>query len=135
MYKLLNVHYKKNWTIAVGAKKHRYILPIAAFIGIAAVHRVYRGNFWDCYYRHNFLWKDIKPPPYICFSSGNIDIVVLLKPAAINTSFCVDAIAAVERNRRNMLAIAVVCMTAAIGILFAALLLVIAAGWTVAIDL
>ena len=41
---------------------------------------------------------DIKPPPYICFSGGNIDIVTLLKPATINTSFCIDGIAAVEKN-------------------------------------
>ena len=42
--------------------------------------------------------RDIKPPPYICFSGGNVDIVALLKTAAINTSFCTDAIVAVEKN-------------------------------------
>ena len=72
---------------------------------------------------------------YICFGSSNIDIAALQKPTAINTSFCVDAIAAIEKNRCNMLFIAAVCMTSAIDILFAALLLVIAAVWTVAIDL
>ena len=81
------------------------------------------------------LRRDMKPPPYICFSSDNIDIVALLKPAAINTSSCTDAIAAIERNCHNMLTVAAVCMTAAIGILSVKLLLVIAAGWTVAIDL
>ena len=35
---------------------------------------------------------------YICFSSGNLDVAVLLKPTAINTSYCVDAIAVVEKN-------------------------------------
>ena len=72
---------------------------------------------------------------YICFGSSNIDIAALQKPTAINTSFCVDAIAAIEKNRCNMLFVAAVCMTSAIDILFAALLLVIAAVWTVAIDL
>ena len=35
---------------------------------------------------------------YICFSSGNVGIAALLKPATINTSFCADAIAVVEKN-------------------------------------
>ena len=35
---------------------------------------------------------------YICFSGGNVGIAALLKPATINTSFCADAIAVVEKN-------------------------------------
>ena len=31
--------------------------------------------------------QDRKPPQYICFSSGNLDIEVQQKPAAINISF------------------------------------------------
>ena len=66
-----------------------YIGSIAAFFGIAVVG----VDFCSVLQR-----RDIKPPPYICFSDSNVDIVVLLKPATINTSFCVDGIAAMEKN-------------------------------------
>ena len=103
-----------------------YIRSIVAFFGTVAIGIVFCGVI---------QWRDIKPPPYICFSSGNVDIAALLKPTAINTSFCTDAIAAIEKNCHNMLVVAVIYITTTIGILFATLLLVIAAGWTVAIDL
>ena len=76
------------------------MLPIVAFFVTAAVHRVYSGLFWDCRYRTFATLQqwDIKPSPYICFSSGNVDIVALLKPTTINTSFCADGITAIEEN-------------------------------------
>ena len=76
------------------------MLPIVVFFVTAMVHRVYSGLFWDCRYRTFATLQqwDIKPPPYICFSSGNVDIVTLMKPTAINTSFYADGIAAVEKN-------------------------------------
>ena len=42
--------------------------------------------------------QDRKPVQYICFSSDNLDIVALQKPATINISFCIDTIAAVEKT-------------------------------------
>jgi len=71
------------------AKKCCYMSPIAAFFGTATIGIV----FWDILQR-----LDIKPPSYICFRDSNVDIATLLKPAAINTPFCTDAIAAVEKN-------------------------------------
>ena len=66
-----------------------YIWSIAAFFGITVVGVDFRSVL---------QWQDIKPSPYICFSDSNVDIVALLKPATINTSFCVDGIAAMEKN-------------------------------------
>ena len=137
------LHYKKTGLLrrffCGRCKKSRYISPIVAFFWTVAVHRIYCGIFWDHRYGIVFCGilqqRDIKPSPYICFSGDNVDIVALQTPAAINTSFCVDTIAVVEKNRRNMLSIAAVCMTATIGILFAVLLLDIVAVWTIAINL
>ena len=65
------------------------MLHIVVFFGIAAIGIV----FCDI-----LQWQDIKPPQYICFSSGNLDIVALQKPTAINISFYADTLVVVEKN-------------------------------------
>ena len=77
--------------------------PITTFFGTATVHRVYCGIFQDHRYRYSLLRHPTVTgykiaTIYICFSSGNLNVAVLLKPTAINTSYCVDAIAVVEKN-------------------------------------
>ena len=134
---------QKNWTIAAVflrqvQKKPLYIAYCGLFLDSRCTQDLLR-HFLGPPLWYSFLWHPTttghKPSPYICFSGDNVDIVALQTPAAINTSFCVDTIAVVEKNRRNMLSIAAVCMTATIGILFAVLLLDIVAVWTIAINL
>ena len=72
-----------------GCKKHCYMLPITAFFGTPTIGIVFCSIL---------QWRDIKLPLYICFRGGNVDIAALLKPTAINTPFCADAIATTEKN-------------------------------------
>ena len=86
-------HYKKFvllWRFFfTECKNRRYMLHIVVFFGIAAIGIVFCGIL---------QWQDIKPPQYICFSSGNLDIVALQKPAAINISFYADTLVVVKKN-------------------------------------
>ena len=70
-------------------KNRHYMSPITMFFQTAAIGIIFCSILQR---------QDIKLPQYICFSGGNLDIVALQKPAAINTSFCTNTMAAIKKN-------------------------------------
>ena len=59
MSMIRHFHYKKSVLLRQffcdGCKNRRYMSHIAAFFGIAIVHKVYCSVFWDDHYRYGFL--------------------------------------------------------------------------------
>ena len=86
-------HYKKSVLLQQyfcdRCKNRHYMSPITVFFQTAAIGIIFCSIL---------QWQDIKLPQYICFSGGNLDIVALQKPVAINTSFCANTMAAVKKN-------------------------------------
>ena len=122
-------HYKKSELLQQffcgGCKNRRYMSHIVVFFGIAAIGLVFCSVL---------QWRDIKSSQYICISGINLVIAVLQNLATINISFCANTIVAIQK-------------TAAICKLqqrwndrynrypfLQRFFLVIAAGWTAAID-
>ena len=86
-------HYKKSVLLqryfCDRCKNRHYMSPITVFFQTAAIGIIFCSILQR---------QDIKLPQYICFSGGNLDIVALQKPVAINTSFCANTMAAVKKN-------------------------------------